>query len=151
MLCVHGFSTESAIYAPLWAPQSTELAQNNVAIFAIDLYGRGYTDALPDQTAYTLNMFHGCLSEFVLHLDIATSGMLCRNGVTLVGYSMGGAIVANAILPLGSLVKAAILIAPSGLPVTLPLVARLVKSKWLGGLLFPLAAQSSMGQHISEG
>lgn len=148
---MHGFSTDTRVYDPLWESHRDSLTKSNVAVFAFDLYGRGFTDSLVEQHPYSLQTFNSCLCEFVLQLDIRTSGLLVRNGMTLVGYSMGGAIVANAIRSLAAVVKAAVLIAPSGLPVTLPFTAQLVKNKWLGGLLFPLAAQSSMDQHVSQG
>lgn len=78
---VHGFSTPSFIWSPLFE----RMAEAGIRVLRYDLYGRGYSDR-PD-TTYDRKLYEEQLNELLAALDI-------REPVDLVGLSMGGAVVA---------------------------------------------------------
>ena len=80
IVCVHGLSTPS----PVWYALAEGLGKMGFRVLVYDLYGRGFSDAprAPQSAAF----FNRQLSDLLDHQDI-------QDGVTLMGYSMGGAIV----------------------------------------------------------
>eukprot|EP00055_Hartaetosiga_balthica_P003014 m.6101 g.6101 ORF g.6101 m.6101 type:complete len:308 (+) comp2545_c0_seq2:78-1001(+) len=145
-VCIHGFSTEASIYEGL----TEKLLEQGHAVLAIDLYGRGFSDAAPQDVPNTVSLFTSCISELLYSLAGKTGG-LSTKPVTLVGYSMGGAIVAQYARIHPSFVNRVIFLAPAGLPVQVPFTARIIATPFLGEALFNSAGKSSMMKHISGG
>ncbi|MFT6535930.1 MAG: pimeloyl-ACP methyl ester carboxylesterase [Loktanella salsilacus] len=80
IVAVHGLTTPSQVYDAL----AEELGALGYRVLAYDLYGRGMSDAVrgPQDTAF-----------FLRQLDDVLTDQNIGDDVTLMGYSMGGAIV----------------------------------------------------------
>eukprot|EP00056_Hartaetosiga_gracilis_P014525 m.240784 g.240784 ORF g.240784 m.240784 type:complete len:310 (+) comp16030_c0_seq1:57-986(+) len=145
-VCIHGFSTDATIYSELVPKLNAE----GYATLCIDLYGRGFSDAAPKDIPNTMSLFTSCISELLYSLSEKTNG-LSTKPVTLIGYSMGGAIAPGFARLHPSFVERLILLAPAGLPVSVPLTARLVTAPLIGNMLFYMAGKSSLLKHIGGG
>lgn len=117
---------------------------------ALDLYGRGYSDAAPQGIPNNLALFISCLSELLFAIARETDQQSVTS-ITLVGYSMGGAIAAEFARRYPFLVSRLILLAPAGLPVPIPWTARLIQSPVIGGAIFNMGAQQAMLSHVERG
>ncbi|MDU8910723.1 alpha/beta hydrolase [Aestuariicoccus sp. MJ-SS9] len=101
-LCVHGLTTPS----PVWDGLAEELAAMGFRVLVYDLYGRGYSDAPRGaQTA----AFHAAQLRELMDREGLTEE------VTLIGYSMGGAIAAAFAAEEDHRLRRLILIAPAGM------------------------------------
>jgi pimeloyl-ACP methyl ester carboxylesterase len=126
-VCVHGLTTPSFV----WDGLVPGLVSAGHRVLCHDLYGRGYSDR--PGGAQDAEFFVGQLEDLLT--DQGVDGP-----VTLIGYSMGGAIAAAFAARHPARTRALILIAPAGLGHDLGPVARLVARGGAVGRWLMLAA-----------
>lgn len=102
VVCIHGLTTPSYV----WAPLAVELTALGVRVLTYDLYGRGLSDRAPGRQDRAF---------FVTQLDELLTALEVKRGVTLMGYSMGGAIAAAFAEDRPARVDRLVLLAPVGL------------------------------------
>ena len=119
-VCVHGLTTPSFV----WGPIAQGLAGMGFRVLTYDLYGRGYSDRPRGEqdAAFFVAQLEGLLD----HLGVTGK-------VTLLGYSMGGAISAAYAARHPERVRDLVLLAPAGMGHDLGPVARLVVNHRLLG------------------
>ncbi|WP_397542833.1 alpha/beta fold hydrolase [Roseovarius salis] len=120
VVCVHGLTTPSFV----WGPIAEGLAAMGCRVLLYDLYGRGFSDRPggAQDSAF-----------FTEQLDELLEDQGVTGKVTLLGYSMGGAIVTAFAAQHAGRLRRLVLIAPAGLGHDLGPVARLaVNHDWLG-------------------
>lgn len=102
VVCIHGLTTPSYV----WAPVAVALTALGVRVLTYDLYGRGLSDRPrgPQDRAF-----------FVTQLDELLTALQITRGVTLLGYSMGGAIATAFAQDKPARVDRLVLVAPVGL------------------------------------
>lgn len=132
-VCVHGLTTPSFV----WDGLVPGLAAAGRRVLVYDLYGRGFSDR--PEGAQDAAFFTGQLREL-----LADQGV--TGPVTLIGYSMGGAIATEFAAKHPERVQDVILIAPAGLGHDLGPVARIVAgggplALWLMLAAFPRSFQ----------
>jgi pimeloyl-ACP methyl ester carboxylesterase len=142
-VCIHGLSTPSYIFA---ATESS-LVSLGYRVLTYDLYGRGYSDR--PRAAHSSGFFLAQLRDLLA--DQKVEGPL-----TLVGYSMGGAIAAAYAAKDRQRVVALVLIAPAGLTgVYDDWQGRLWKTPVLGDwairVLGGIALRRELVEHRSQG
>ena len=124
IVCVHGLTTPSFV----WRPLAARLERLGFRVLVYDLYGRGFSDR-PDGTQDT--------RFFVTQLEELLDALGVDEPITLMGYSMGGAIAAAFAAKHGPRLRQLALLAPAGMGHDLGPVARLVVNHdWLGRWLF---------------
>lgn len=119
-VCVHGLTTPSFI----WGPIAEGLGAMGFRVLVYDLYGRGYSDRPggPQDSAF-----------FVTQLEDLLETQGVEDDITLLGYSMGGAIATAFAGLYPERLRQLVLIAPAGMGHDLGPVARLVtEHDWLG-------------------
>lgn len=134
-VCVHGLTTPSAV----WEAVARGLADQGFRVLVYDLYGRGYSDrprGVQDQ-AFFLRQLDDLLAAQDIHEDI-----------TLLGYSMGGAIVTAFAAREPERVRRVILLAPAGMGHDPGRLVRLIRDlpglgDWLMLLRFPALHRKS--------
>ena len=99
---VHGLSTPSAV----WQDVAQGLGDSGYRVLVYDLYGRGFSDA--PNAKQTIEFFVTQLDEL-----LADQGL--SDDLTLVGYSMGGAIATSFAATEPHRMKRLIMLAPSGI------------------------------------
>ena len=99
---VHGLTTPS----PVWDDVAQGIVALGYRVLTYDLYGRGYSDAAPglQDRAFFLRQ----LSDLLAHENLSEN-------ITLVGYSMGGAIATAQAATHPEQIKRLVLIAPAGI------------------------------------
>jgi len=102
VICVHGLTTPSFV----WGGMVTGLTGMGYRVLTYDLYGRGYSDR-PGGTQDAL-LFSRQLSGLMADQKVPTP-------VTLIGYSMGGAIVSCFSARHPERVSQLVLLAPAGM------------------------------------
>ena len=122
-ICVHGLTTPSFV----WGPIAQGLAQMGFRVLTYDLYGRGYSDR--PKGAQDAAFFLTQLNDLMDHEDV-------KNDVTLLGYSMGGAIASAFAADTPDRLRRLVLLAPAGFGHDLGPIARLMLNrpklgKWL--------------------
>lgn len=141
-VCVHGLTTPSFV----WTPIAEGLAQRGFRVLTYDLYGRGYSDR-PRGTQDA--------DFFVTQLEELLQNQKTCGKITLLGYSMGGAITAAFTARFPDRVRQLVLLAPLGMGHDLGPIARLViDHNWLGtwlmmalyGKSYRQALESERGQ-----
>ena len=130
-VCVHGLTSPSFV----WEPVAERLGEMGFRVLVYDLYGRGYS-ARPGG-AQDSGFFCDQLEALLAHLRI-------DGPVTLLGYSMGGAIVTAYAARDPDSIRELVLIAPAGLGHDLGPVADLATNhdwlgKWLAYGFYPRA------------
>lgn len=128
-VCVHGLTTPSYV----WRGMGRGLALMGYRVLIYDLYGRGYSDRPPG--LQNGQFFNTQLAELLEDQGI-------KDDITLLGYSMGGAIVASFTARHPEKIRHLILIAPAGIAI---IRSRLYKfctrtqivGEWLMLALFP--------------
>ena len=114
LILVHGFVGSSEYFLPL----INTLRENGRPCLAIDLYGRGHSDC-PD-IDYTPANMRKQIEELVIMLNIPKP-------FDMLGYSMGGACVAEFCAANPTLIRSATFLAPMGLSRTVnPAIPRLL-------------------------
>ncbi len=102
VVCVHGLTTPSYV----WLPLAELLNGLGIRVLIYDLYGRGLSDRVAGRQDRAF---------FVEQLDELLVALEVTQGVTLMGYSMGGAIAAAYAVEHPALVDRLVLLAPVGL------------------------------------
>ncbi|MEQ8898445.1 MAG: alpha/beta hydrolase [Roseovarius sp.] len=119
-VCVHGLTTPSFV----WGPVAEELAQMGYRVLTYDLYGRGFSDRPrgAQDSAF-----------FLRQLDDLLEDQGVTGEITLIGYSMGGAISASFAAGQAGRLRQLVLLAPAGLGHDLgPVADMAVKYNFLG-------------------
>lgn len=101
LVLVHGFSTPSVV----WEGVMPYLLEEGFKVLVYDHYGRGYSSR--PKVKYTKDLFVDSLDELIEHQEISQK-------INLVGYSMGGPIVAGYAEKHSEKVRSASFIAPAG-------------------------------------
>ncbi|MEQ9674213.1 MAG: alpha/beta hydrolase [Roseovarius indicus] len=101
-VCVHGLTTPSFV----WGPVAEELAEMGYRVLTYDLYGRGFSDRVKGEQDSAF---------FIRQLDDLLEDQGVTGEITLIGYSMGGAIVAAFCAEQAGRVRQLVLLAPAGL------------------------------------
>ncbi|MFD1159761.1 alpha/beta fold hydrolase [Roseovarius aestuarii] len=112
-VCVHGLTTPSFV----WTPIAGGLAERGFRVLLYDLYGRGYSDR--PRGAQDADFFVAQLEELLQNQKV-------EGKITLLGYSMGGAITAAFTAHFPDRVRQLVLLAPLGMGHDLGPIARLV-------------------------
>ncbi len=135
-VCVHGLSTPSFV----WSAVAERLAQMGYRVLVYDLYGRGFSDRPKD--AQDSAFFISQLDDLLAHLEV-------ERDITLIGYSMGGAIAAAYAAERPERLRQVCLIAPAGIGHDLGSLAELiVKYDWFGAWVAYAVYPSSMRQGL---
>ncbi len=102
VVCVHGLTTPSQV----WEPLADRLGRQGYRVLVYDLFGRGVSDAPRGRQGpgFFLRQLRGLLDHLELHDDL-----------TLIGYSMGGAIVTAYAAEDDHRLRRLILVAPVGM------------------------------------
>lgn len=120
-VCVHGLTTPSFV----WEALLPELARLGFRVLVYDLYGRGFSDRPAGRQDAAF---------FIGQLDALLAGLLEEDEeITLIGYSMGGAIAAAYAAHHPERVRRLVLLAPAGMGHDLGPLARLVRGAPLFG------------------
>ncbi|MGB0900360.1 alpha/beta fold hydrolase [Halocynthiibacter sp.] len=101
-VCVHGLSTPSFV----WGAAVEALTDQGFRVLTYDLYGRGLSDRASGEQSVDFHLRQ--LNELLTDQKVA-------DGFTLLGYSMGGAIVTCFAARFPGRLKQAVIIAPAGL------------------------------------
>ena len=137
-VCIHGLSTPSYIFA------GTELtlAALGYRVLTYDLYGRGYSDRAAGRQSL----------DFFLHqLRVLLNSQNIDRPITVVGYSMGGAIATAFAAEEGTGIKSLILMAPSGLLPTYDVpLSRLWTMPILGDWLTPVVGGWALRRELAD-
>lgn len=102
VVCVHGLTVPSYV----WTPLAVALTGLGMKVLTYDLYGRGLSDRPAGRQGRAF--FVGQLEELLTKLEVT-------QGVTLIGYSMGGAIATAFAQDHPERVDRLVLVAPAGL------------------------------------
>ncbi|WP_101067037.1 alpha/beta fold hydrolase [Roseovarius salinarum] len=148
VVCVHGLTTASYV----WEAIAPALGRLGYRVLVYDLYGRGFSDRPRGEQDSTF--FVGQLEALLDALDIA-------DAITLVGYSMGGAIATAFAARHPGRVARLVLLAPAGLGHDLGPVARLVTRRsffadWLMRAFYArsyrgaLEAERALDSHVED-
>ena len=128
-VCVHGLTTPSFV----WYGVAQGLARMGFRVLIYDLYGRGYSDRVPGRqdTAF-----------FLQQLDDLLADQQIGDDITLLGYSMGGAIATGFTATHPDRVRQLVLLAPAGVETKVGAMARFITKvpaigDWLMLALFP--------------
>ncbi|WP_299044951.1 alpha/beta hydrolase [uncultured Tateyamaria sp.] len=101
-VCVHGLTTPSYV----WYGMARGLALLGFRVLIYDQYGRGFSDRIGGKQ--TAAFFNQQLTDLLSHQNVTEP-------VTLLGYSMGGAVAAHFTALHPERVKQLILLAPAGM------------------------------------
>jgi len=101
-VCVHGLTTPSFV----WDALAEEMVAQGWRVLTYDLYGRGWSDRPPGPQ--TRAFFLEQLEEIIRHEGI-------KGDITLIGYSMGGAIATCYAAKNPHMLRRLVLIAPAGM------------------------------------
>lgn len=119
-VCVHGLTTPSFV----WGGLAKGLARMGFRVLTYDLYGRGYSDR--PRGAQDSTFFDRQLTDLIEDQQV-------RDGITLIGYSMGGAIATVFAATRPERLREMILIAPAGMtPIARGLVGFAVRTPIIG-------------------
>lgn len=137
-ICIHGLSTPSYIFAGT----ERSLAALGYRVLTYDLFGRGYSDRVPGRQDLDFFVVH--LRGLIDHLDVSVP-------LTVIGYSMGGAIATVFAAQEGARVRDLVLMAPAGLlPVYDTLADRIWTAPVLGDWLMPVAGAWALRRELSR-
>ena len=135
-VCVHGLTTPSFV----WGPIIEGLTAMGYRVLSYDLYGRGYSDRpRGDQDA----------DFFIAQLEELLDNQNVDDDITMLGYSMGGAITTAYAARNPQRLRQAVLLAPAGLGHDLGPIAQLVANhRRLGSWLMMAFYGRSYGQSL---
>lgn len=142
-ICVHGLTTPSMV----WQAVAEGLAADGYRVLLYDLFGRGYSDR--PRARHDRALFHAQLTELLDQLSIT-------GPVTLLGYSMGGAIAASWAAAHRDRVERLILLAPAGMAHDIGRMTRLMRDTpllgdWLMLLLYGIQHRRATPPEDGEG
>jgi pimeloyl-ACP methyl ester carboxylesterase len=128
-VCVHGLTTP----AQAWGGVAAHLADAGFRVLSYDLYGRGYSDRPGGRQDRAF---------FLRQLDDLLADQGVGDNITLLGYSMGGAIATAFAASAPHKVRRLILVAPAGMGHDLGPMARITRDvpglgDWLMYVAFP--------------
>lgn len=129
VVLVHGLTTPSFV----WQSLIPILTAKGYPVLAYDHYGRGYSDRPRDAQDEAF---------FTSHLRELLTDLRIEQPITLIGYSMGGAVAAAFAAAHPEKVKQTILIAPAGMGHDLGMIAKITQytpliGDWLMLAFFP--------------
>ncbi len=139
IVAIHGISTPS----PAWYSVAEGLGRLGYRVLVYDLYGRGYSDAVPGAQNRAF---------FLRQLDDLLASQGLAEDLTLIGYSMGGAIATAFAASEPERMKRLILVAPSGIktvqdPFTRFCARTPVLGDWLWGTVGGWRIAKDMAAH----
>ncbi|QGX99832.1 alpha/beta hydrolase [Roseovarius faecimaris] len=137
-VCVHGLTTPSFV----WGPIAAGLGKLGFRVLVYDLYGRGYSDRPrgPQDGPF-----------FVAQLADLLEALEVEEDVTLVGYSMGGAVITAFAGTYPEKLRQMVLLAPAGMGHDLGPIVRLVQQRpWLGRWMMLALYGRSLRQSTEE-
>lgn len=138
VVLIHGIAGPFGI----WTKVADSLMSLGFRILQYDLYGRGYSDR-PDVN-YDIDFFLNQLTDLLTVLSI-------KIPVTLVGWSLGGMIAVGYTARYSKKVDQLILIAPAGVGIPRPAMARIVMIPLLGEILMSLLGRSIIVRSLLKG
>lgn len=122
-VCVHGLTTPSYV----WQGVTRGLVLMGYRVLVYDLYGRGYSDRIPGRQGKAF---------FLQQLEDLLADQEVGSDMTLVGYSMGGAIATIFAAAHPNRVHHLVLLAPAGMGLTVSGLTRVItKTPILGDWL----------------
>lgn len=138
-VCVHGLTTPSFV----WEALLPELARLGFRVLVYDLYGRGFSDRPAGRQDAAF---------FTGQLDALLAAMLEEDeAITLIGYSMGGAIATAYAARRPERLRSLVLIAPAGMGHDLGPLARFARGAPLfGDWLFLAGYPRQLRRGIAE-
>ncbi|KAI1661364.1 alpha/beta-hydrolase [Daldinia decipiens] len=107
VLFLHGISTSCMTLKGIAVP----LAEKGCRVMLFDLFGRGFSDA-PADVPYDTRLF---VTQILLVLASSPLSWTGENGLSIIGYSLGGGIAANFAATFPHMVESLVLLAPAGL------------------------------------
>ena len=138
VVLIHGIAGPFGI----WTKVADSLMSHGFRILQYDLYGRGYSDR-PDVN-YGIDLYLNQLTDLLTALSI-------KRPVTLVGWSLGGLIAVSYTAKYSKKVDQLILIAPAGVGISRPAMARIVMITLLGEILMGLLGRSIIIRSLLKG
>ena len=138
VVLIHGIAGPFRI----WKKVTDPLIRHGFRILQYDMYGRGYSDR-PNVT-YDINLFVNQLVEILKELSI-------KLPVTLIGWSLGGMIAVGYTARYSKKVDQLILIAPAGVGISRPAMARIVMIPLLGEILMSLLGRAIIIRSLLKG
>lgn len=123
IVCIHGLTSPSHV----WRGLARGLADEGYRVLIYDLYGRGYSDHLPD--AQTRD-FH------LRQLDDLLTDQKIEDGFTLFGHSMGGVIATLFAAAHPDRIRQLVLLTPAGVAINTDALTRfIIRTRGLGDWL----------------
>lgn len=137
-VCVHGLTTPSYV----WLGLARRLVAMGYRVLVYDLYGRGYSAA--PRGLQTPGFHARQLSDLLEHEGVTED-------ITLIGYSMGGAIAAHWGAENAHRLRRVVLLAPAGMGHDFPRLLRFaVDWPLVGDWLFHMVYPTVMAQGLEE-
>jgi pimeloyl-ACP methyl ester carboxylesterase len=127
IVCVHGLTTPSIV----WAPLAKRLTEDGFRVLVYDLYGRGYSDR-PDG-AHDKSFYNQQLDELLAFLGIDAP-------FHLFGYSMGGAVATGFAASYPTRVRRLVLLASAGMMTPKSPLLQIIRDRGVIGRWLMLAA-----------
>ena len=137
IILIHGFSTPSFVYEDYFTP----LTNAGFRVVSIDLFGRGFSDR--PNIPFGEDLYVGQVLGMINALNVS-------GPVHLVGYSMGGGVVADFSARHPELVASVTLLAPVGFSAVSDVPAY-VKSPVIGDWLFHVLGGQLMAARLEDG
>ena len=137
IILIHGFSTPSFVYEDYFAP----LTAAGFRVVSFDLFGRGYSDR--PNIPFGEDLYVGQVLGMINDLNVS-------GPVHLVGYSMGGGVVADFSARHPELVASVTLLAPVGFS-EVNEVPAYVKAPIIGDWLFRVLGSQLMAGRLEDG
>jgi pimeloyl-ACP methyl ester carboxylesterase len=132
-VCVHGLTTPSFV----WRPIAEGLALMGFRVLIYDLYGRGYSDRPSGKQDRHF---------FIRQLDDLLADQNIEGDITLLGYSLGGAITTAFTAQHPDMIRQLVLLAPAGMDKNTSRMAKFItKVPLIGDWL--MLAMFARGQH----
>lgn len=140
---IHGLTTPSVV----WKDVAQGLGDSGYRVLVYDLYGRGFSDAPKGNQDTTF---------FLTQLDELLTDQELTDDLTLVGYSMGGAIATAFAANEPHRMKRLILLAPSGIETKESEFSRFCRMKpvlgdWLHGAIAGFRMRSTIARDLAAG
>ena len=150
LVMVHGYSISSVVFLDV----ARRFASRGFRVLTYDMYGRGLSDAADAQS--TMSLYTSQLASLLLQLRSADATPDAKwrpvdgERVHVLGVSMGGAVSTGFVAAYPQLVRSLSLVAPAGMPVHRPLLARLATLPVLGDALMPVLGERTLLKHIDS-